>query len=286
MRAGHRNFGEVARIMEQRSYLWRCGVPDFVVAITGGARGIGLATARAFVDAGARVVIGDIDADVADKAAAETGALALPLDVRDAGSFQAFVDAAGPIDVLVNNAGVAHAGSFLDTPAPLRTQQLEVNLGGVINGLAAVLPGMVERGGGHVVNVASLAGRLATPNAAVYTATKFAVIGLTEAVRAEVRDSGVRVTAVLPTFVRTRMTEGLSLDHLPTATPSDVARAILRVVRRGGPATVSVPRWMSGLPRLAAFTPQAVQDRIRHSAMDVGHADGRGATKRLRDMRP
>ncbi len=90
------------------------------------------------------------------------------------------------------------------------------------------------------------------------------MVGLTEAVRAEVRDTGVRVTAVLPTFVRTDMTAGLPLDHIPTATPDEVARAILRVVRRGGPAVVSVPRWMGGLPRLAAFTPQAIQDAIRH----------------------
>jgi NADP-dependent 3-hydroxy acid dehydrogenase YdfG len=241
-------------------------VAEFVVAVTGGARGIGLATARAFAAAGAHVVIGDIDLDEASASAAEIGAVAAPLDVRDPASFAAFVSAAGDIDVLVNNAGVAHGATFVDTPPELRDLQLDVNLRGVVNGMAAVLPGMIDRGRGHIVNIASLAGKLATPNAAIYTATKFAVVGLTEAVRAEVQDSGVRVTAVLPTFVRTRMTEGLSLDHIPTATPEEVARAILRAVRRGGPATVVVPRWMGGLPRLAAFTPQAIQDVIRHSA--------------------
>lgn len=88
---------------------------------------------------------------------------------------------------------------FLDTPRQMRDLQLDVNLRGVINGMAAVLPGMVARGRGHVVNIASLAGRIATPNAAIYTATKFAVVGLTEAVRAEIHHTGVRVTAVLPT---------------------------------------------------------------------------------------
>ncbi len=243
----------------------------FVVAVTGGARGIGLATARAFAAAGADVVIGDVDVESAGEAAAEIGGRATALDVRDPESFAAFIAAAGDVDVLVNNAGVAYGGAFLDTPPEMRDLQLDVNLRGVINGMAAVLPGMVERGRGHVVNVASLAGRLATPGAAIYTATKFAVVGLTEAVRAELHDSRVRVTAVLPTFVRTQMTEGLPLDHIPTATPEEVARAILRVVRRGGPATVIVPRWLGGLPRLAAFTPQAIQDAIRHGAATGPH---------------
>lgn len=238
----------------------------FAVAVTGGARGIGLATARAFASAGARVIIGDIDGDAAGAVAAEIGASALHLDVRDAESFAAFFAVAGTPDVLVNNAGVAHAGSFLDTSAAMRELQIDVNLRGVVNGMAAVLPDMVTRGRGHVINVASLAGRIATPNAAIYTATKFAVIGLTEAVRAELHGSGVRVSAVLPTFVRTEMTAGLALGGIPQVDPPDVAKAILRLVRRGGPAVVSVPRWMGGLPRLAAFTPQSLLEVMRHSA--------------------
>jgi NAD(P)-dependent dehydrogenase (short-subunit alcohol dehydrogenase family) len=241
-------------------------VTDFVVAVTGGARGIGLATARAFAEAGARVVVGDVDLAQAEESASAIGARAVHLDVRDAASFEAFAAAAGDIDVLVNNAGVAHGASFLDTAAELRDLQIDVNLRGVVHGMATVLPGMVERGRGHVVNVASLAGRLATPNAAVYTATKFAVLGLTEAVRAELHGSGVHATAVLPTFIHTDMTAGLPLDRIPTAEPQDVAKAILRVVRRGGPAVVAVPRWMGGLPRMAMFTPQIVQDWIRQSA--------------------
>jgi NADP-dependent 3-hydroxy acid dehydrogenase YdfG len=264
-------------------------VSDFVVAVSGGARGIGLATARAFAAAGARVVIGDVDIDAASESAAEIGAEAAQLDVRDADSYAAFIAGIGAVDVLVNNAGVAFGGLFLETPPELRDLQLDVNLRGVINGLAAVLPSMTERRRGHVVNVASLAGRLATPNAAIYTATKFAVVGLTEAVRAEVRDSGVRVTAVLPTFVRTTdMVAGLSLQGVPTTTTGEVAAAILRVVRRGGPALVTVPRWMAGIPRLAAFTPQALQDAIRHTASGRLHEDRSRATyiERLRGLLP
>jgi len=248
--------------------------------VTGGGRGIGAATARAFAAAGARVVLGDLDLDVARATAAGIGAEAFALDVREASSFDAFTAAVGPVDVLVNNAGVAFDGPFLDTPPAMRALQLDVNLGGVVNGMAAVLPGMVARGRGHIVSVASLAGRLPTPNAAIYTATKHAVIGLTEAVRAEVRHKGVRVTAVLPTFVPTRMTEGLALQRIPTVPPERVAAAIVRMVRRGGPAVAAVPRWMGGLPRMTAFTPQFVQDRIRDR---VSGASGRGRGAGLPD---
>lgn len=236
----------------------------FAVAITGGARGIGFATAKAFAAAGAKVVITDVDAEEGARGAEAIGASFHQLDVRDAAAFAAFVEAVGPLDVLVNNAGVAYSASFLDTPAEMRQLQLDVNLRGVINGMGAALPDMVERGRGHVVNVASLAGKIATPNAAIYTATKHAVVGLTEAVRAELHGSGVRVSAVLPTFVTTDMTRGLSPQSIPVIEPSTVANAILRVVRRGGPALVPVPRWLGGVPRLAAFTPQVVLDWLRH----------------------
>ncbi len=231
------------------------------VAITGGARGLGLATARAFQAAGATVTIGDLDPD-----AAPADLPALPLDVRSAEAFAAFLAAAGPVDVLVNNAGVATTTSFLATPPALRELQLDVNLRGVINGMAMALPEMVARGHGHVVNVASLAGRIPTPNAAIYTATKHAVVGLTEAVRTEVRGTGVRLTAVLPTFVRTEMTNGLNLRGIPVTTAEAVAGAVVRAVRRGGPAVVVVPRWLGAVPRLSAWTPQFVKDLLTRGA--------------------
>jgi len=243
-----------------------------LVAVTGGARGIGLATASAFARTGATVVIGDVDVEAAGAAAAGIGAKALPLDVRSAGSCAEFVEAAGDVDIFVNNAGVVHAGPFLDIAQEMRELQLDVNLRGVVNGMAAVLPGMVARGRGHVVNVASLAGRVPTPNAAIYTATKFAVLGLTQAVRDELKGSGVRLTAVLPTFVRTEMISGLRLDGIPKVDPADVANAILRAVRRGGPVVVTVPRWLGGLPRLAMFVPQPVRDlalRARNEPQEI-----------------
>jgi short-subunit dehydrogenase len=215
------------------------------------------------------VVVGDLDPDVAP-----AGIEAYPLDVRSAGSFEDFLSRTGPLDVLVNNAGVACASAFVDTPAALRQIQLDVNLGGVVNGMAAVLPGMIARGHGHIVNVASLAGRVPTPHAAIYTATKHAVIGLTEAVRAEVRAAGVRLTAICPTFAPTEMTQGLNLRGIPTTTPEAVAAAVVRAVRRGGPAVVVVPRWLGALPRLSAWTPQLVKDLLTRGAAGQPPADG------------
>jgi short-subunit dehydrogenase len=133
----------------------------------------------------------------------------------------------------------------------------------VLNGMRLALPGMVARGQGHIVNVASLAGRIPLPGAAVYTATKHAVVGLTEAVRAEVKASGVRLTAVLPTFVRTDIVSGLPLRGVPTIEPERVGETIVRAVRRGWPPAVVVPRWLGVLPRLAALTPYRVADGLR-----------------------
>jgi NAD(P)-dependent dehydrogenase (short-subunit alcohol dehydrogenase family) len=230
-----------------------------IVIVTGGARGLGLAIAHAFRAAGDRVAVGDLDDPPSGFAFAGR------LDVRDRASFGRFIDAVraelGPIDVLVNNAGVASAGEFLDTPSALVDLQLAVNLHGVVQGMELVLPDMVARRSGHVVNVASLAGRVPAPRAAVYTATKFGVLGLTEAVRAEVRRHGVHVTAVLPTFAPTEMTHGLALQGIPKTTPAAVAKAVVRAVdRRRGP--VVVPRWLALLPIGASITPRWLRDRL------------------------
>jgi NAD(P)-dependent dehydrogenase (short-subunit alcohol dehydrogenase family) len=240
------------------------------VVVTGAARGIGLAVAGAFAAAGDRVVLGDVDEAAAAEAAGPLRGHGLPVDVRDAASFRAFLDwaraLAGPVDVLVNNAGVAPAGAFVDTEQRMLDLVLDVNLRGVVHGMRLALPDMLARGGGHVVNVASLAGRVPLPGAASYTATKFAVVGLSEAVRAEIAGSGVRVTAVLPSFVRTDIVAGLPLRGVPTVSPEKVAGAVVRAVRRGGPPVLAVPRWAGAVPRLAALTPYRVVDAARRLA--------------------
>jgi len=239
-----------------------------VVAITGGARGIGLAIAQALAAQGARVGIGDIDAELAAAAAAPIGAHAARLDVRQRESFAAFLDstrrALGPVDVLINNAGIMPMGPFLDETPAISAAQIGINLGGVIHGMQLALPAMLEQGRGHIVNIASLAGRFAIPGAAVYTATKFAVVGLTEAAAAEYRGRGVHFSAILPSKVRTELASGTERAGrgIPAVDAADVAAAVLHTLRRPQlfvtvpgylqPAAALyqlVPGWLSGLGR-------------------------------------
>uniref|UniRef100_UPI00082B18DD SDR family NAD(P)-dependent oxidoreductase n=1 Tax=Actinomadura kijaniata TaxID=46161 RepID=UPI00082B18DD len=231
-----------------------------VVAITGGARGIGRAAAEALAARGARVWIGDRDEERARRTAEETGVRAFGVDVSDRASFAAFlaaVEAAeGPVDILVNNAGIMPLGPFLDEPDAVSAATLDVNVRGLVNGMRLALPGMVERGRGHVVNVASMAGRLPFAGMAVYNASKYAAVGLSLAVREEVAPAGVSVSAVLPAAVRTGLTEGVRLGGgLPTVDPARVAEAIVRscVGRR---AEYPVPGWLAAAPPALALTPE------------------------------
>ena len=164
-----------------------------VALVTGGARGIGKATTRALLAAGARVAIADIDSQAAEATAealsADGTTRAYGLDVTDRHQFEDVVQEIeaqlGPVDLLVNNAGIMVLGPFLQLDQRLDERQVDINVYGVINGMRTVVPSMVRRGTGHVVNIASSAGRVGVPFAATYSATKFAVIGLTEAVRYE-----------------------------------------------------------------------------------------------------
>jgi NAD(P)-dependent dehydrogenase (short-subunit alcohol dehydrogenase family) len=215
-----------------------------VVAITGGARGIGLATARAFVAAGARVAIGDLDGALAQATAATIGAHGYAVDIADLDSFATFLDAVeadlGPLRVLVNNAGIMPIGPLPDEPEHVTQQILAVNLLGAIHGTKLAMSRMRARGAGHIVNVASAVGRFAVPNAATYSASKFGVIGMTQAVRGELRGSGVETSVILPAATNTDLVSGLT-DTGPVAQPEDVAAAILDVVRR--------PRFETWVPR-------------------------------------
>src|SRR5262245_47966118 len=170
------------------------------VAVTGAAGGIGAATVGALVAAGALVSAGDLDASAASAAAAEAAgrgpgdAAGLPLDVTDTASYRAFLSAAhdrfGPLDVLVGNAGVMWVGSFAAEPETAIRRQLEVNVHGVIRGAQLAVPGMVARGRGQLITVASVASRVAPAGEATYSATKHAVLGYCTALRAELRTTG------------------------------------------------------------------------------------------------
>src|SRR3954463_3805631 len=173
-----------------------------VVAITGGARGIGLATAQALAERGYRVAIGDLDGDEAEAAASALPGTAagFPLDVTDEDSFARFLDAAaerlGPLDVLVNNAGIMFVGALDGAGYRGASKVLDVNVKGVAIGMHLAIPRL--RQGGHIVNVVSSSAWIAPPALSVYSASKHAARGLTDAVRGELRDAGIHVTAVYP----------------------------------------------------------------------------------------
>lgn len=244
-------------------------VAGLVVAITGGARGIGLATAERLSRHGARVAIGDLDAELAASAAADLSSrtgrtvVSAHLDVTDPASWTAFLAAVadlGPLDVLVNNAGIMPLGPVLKEPAELARAIVDVNLHGVVNGTKAVAPGMADRGHGHLVNVASAVGRVALPHGATYSASKFAVVGFTEATRAELAPLGIDVTAVLPTVVQTELSAGVPHARgVRPVTAEEVAEVIEHAVLRPT-AELWVPRWSKALTRSADLLPRRLKD--------------------------
>jgi NADP-dependent 3-hydroxy acid dehydrogenase YdfG len=239
-----------------------------VVAITGAARGIGRATALALTRRGARVAIGDIDAELAQRTAGELGggSAAFPLDVTDRASMSGFADAVeerlGPIDVMINNAGIMPTVRFLDESEASIARQFSINVGGVINGMQVVLPRMLARGNGHVINIASTAGKITVPGIATYTATKHAVVGLTGSVRAELKDTPVDLSVVMPVIVRTELTDGVPETRgVKTLQPEDVADAIVEAIETRR-YEVWCPRSTAGIYRFGMLLPLRASDAI------------------------
>lgn len=237
-----------------------------VVAITGGARGIGETTARKLAAAGARIAIGDLDAEGAGATAASLGEghLGVGLDVTDSGSFESFLDRTeaelGPIDVLVNNAGIMLISRLDEQPEDVIDAMLEVNLRGVITGSRLALIRMRPRGRGLVVNVASQAGKMGLVGGSIYCATKFGVVGLTEALRRELHGTGVGVSCVMPSPVDTPMGHGLpGAVGIPMLTVDQVADAIVHGIVHRTPE-VWVPRRSRPLLALTGLLPIPVQD--------------------------
>jgi NADP-dependent 3-hydroxy acid dehydrogenase YdfG len=237
-------------------------------AITGAARGIGRATAEALIRQGVRVAIGDLDLQAAQETSSALGptTVALPLDVTERTSFSSFLDAAegqlGPIDVLINNAGIMPIGPFQDEDDATARRIFDINVHGVILGMKLVLPRMVSRGRGHIVNIASQAGKYGLPGGATYCASKAAVINLSRAVRKELRGSGVEISVVSPVAVNTELGLGLSEPRqrqFRKIEPQEVAEAIVEVLRLPK-FDVHVPKQLMVSERLSALLPISAQD--------------------------
>jgi NAD(P)-dependent dehydrogenase (short-subunit alcohol dehydrogenase family) len=209
-----------------------------VAVVTGGGRGIGKALALALTSEGCRVAIGDVDAASAQAAAAELGGetVGLHVDVTDRPGFTAFLDEVeqrlGPIDILVNNAGIMTVGPFDEETDATVTRLLEINLHAVIHGTKEAVRRMKPRGTGHIVNVASSAGKTGFPHLATYCATKHGVVGLSEAVRAELRNTGVEISVVMPNIVQTELSAGLNETRaFKNSTVDDVADLVVDALK-------------------------------------------------------
>ena len=245
----------------------RVSVAEKVIAITGGARGIGLATATLLHGLGAKVAIGDIDRSAVREAGSQ---LALEvgrrLDVTDRRSFTDFLDQVedqlGPVDVLVNNAGVIAVGSAVDEADAVTQRVLDVNIYGVILGTKLAAKRMLPRGHGHVVNIASLGSVLPAEGIATYCATKHAVLGYTDTVRMENRGRGVHFSVIMPTLTNTEMIAGFGHARgFKNAEPEDVARAVVGVIAKPKPR-VFVPRSIGIVISSQRFMPQRVSQAI------------------------
>jgi NAD(P)-dependent dehydrogenase (short-subunit alcohol dehydrogenase family) len=208
-----------------------------VVAITGAGRGIGAATAEALTKEGARVAIGDVDLDIAKATAERIGGdtVALPLDVTSAESVNAFMDTVestlGPIDVYINNAGVMPLSPVLDEDDATIDRIFAINTRAMIHGTREAARRMLPRGRGHIVNVASTAGKAGVAGSATYCASKAAVVQYTEGAYAELNPKGLEFSIVMPGITRTELTAGVEdMPGFRAITPESVADAIVAAV--------------------------------------------------------
>jgi len=238
-----------------------------VVAITGAARGIGLATARACAAKGMKVAIGDLDrADAAKAAASVNGAEGFALDVADSESFESFLDAVqdhfGAIDVLVNNAGIMQLGPFVSESELTARRQVDINVHGVLNGMRLILPRFQARGSGHLVNIASTAGKGGFPGGATYCGTKHFVVGVSEAVRAEMRGSGIEIACVMPAVVNTELAAGLTEARgVKNVTPEAVADEIVSALEYPR-FDVFVPRSVGNITKVMGVLPRGGREAV------------------------
>jgi short-subunit dehydrogenase len=186
--------------------------------------------------------------------------VALRLDVTDGAGFTAFLDEVerelGPIDVLVNNAGIMPLALLEDEEPETTARVLAINLAAVIHGTREAIRRMRPRHSGHIVNIASVAGKVGTSGGATYSASKHGVVGLCESVHFELRGSGVEISCIMPTFVRTELAAGVQASRLSSQVgPEEVAAAIVDVLRRPR-LEVFVPARLGAMNRVTRALPR------------------------------
>lgn len=249
---------------------------DGVVVVTGAGSGIGRATALAFANKGARVAICDVDQPRLDTLATELGdrmLLSRKVDVADRAAMEAFAgevhEHVPAVDVVVNNAGVAVGGTFLEISLDDWDWIVGINLKGVVHGCHFFVPRMVERKRGHVINISSILGIYPAPTVTAYVATKFAVLGLSQSLRAELAQHQIGVTAICPGMINTQIVadgrvRGMAGErrekvkaafHKKGASPDLVAAAILDAVRTN-PAVRTVGKDAALIHTLTRIAPQ------------------------------
>ncbi|MBK5229627.1 MAG: SDR family oxidoreductase [Thermoleophilia bacterium] len=247
-----------------------------VVALTGGARGIGHETVKLLAAVGAKVGVGDLDLSLVEDSLAEVpGETAgFVVDVTSRDSFQTFIDDVeqrlGPIDVLINNAGVMSLSPLTDEPDEISDRMLDINLRGPMLGMKIVIPRMLARQNGHVITIVSSAGRFGVAGAAMYSASKFGAYGLTESAASEYANTPLHFSAICPVVVRTELTSGVTgrTRGAPTLEPQDVARAVLK--------TIEKPRmqvFVPGSVRFMHLLSQVLPRRLRRLAERASGAD-------------
>ena len=257
------------------------------VVVTGAGSGIGRATALRFARAGARVAACDVDQGRLDTLARELGDRVIAVrkvDVSDRAQMSGFADvvhaAAGAADVLVNNAGVGLVGAFVDTKLDDIDWLLGVNLRGVVHGCHFFVPKMVERKTGHVINLSSILGIAPAENLSAYVTSKFAVLGFTQSLRAELAPHKIGVTAICPGLIDTsiaadgRSTDALkvhrakTIAHFKTGMSPDVVADVIFDAVRTNPAIRTVGRtaWtIRQLIRIAPETAKNVFNRLQRT---------------------
>jgi short-subunit dehydrogenase len=251
--------------------------------VTGASSGIGRALALRLASGGARVALVARRARELESLAAEIreaggDALALPCDVAErdqvAAACARALERYGAVDLLVNNAGYGHHRPFLDWDVEDMERVMRVNYFGALYFTKQLLPQMVARGRGWIVFVSSVAGRIASPDEAAYAASKFALVGLAEALSLEVEDAGVHVLTVCPGVIRTPFFDAEALERMPPVSrrrmvePEGLVDAILRALARGA-REITHPRGIAPAYVIQALAPGFMRRMVRRSTLDA-----------------